>query len=671
MLPLTSPRTSLGALILTVSLLAGCSRMEPMEAPAPPPDADVGPVVEATNPMAVMPDGPAPSWAPTIDPQMQAVIEQLTATEPPEGGYASLTPFQVRNAVLPAEAAVELLMKTGLPPSPPKTDVAQRVLPVGPEGGILVRTYAPLAAGPGPLPVIVYYHGGGWVIADLDTYEPSARALAAKAGAVVVSVAYRQAPEHRFPTAHEDAFAAYRWVTENAATLGGDPDRIATAGESAGGNLAVAVALMARDRGVRLPLHILSVYPIADGDVQSPSYDEYAKAQPLNRPLMEWFFDHYSPDWRTTEEPLIALVDADLSGLPPTTIINAEIDPLRAEGEDLAGRLRAEGIDVEQRTFPGVTHEFFGMAALLEQAVAAQDLAADRLKSAFSGSMGMMMPEPAMPGMRIEGGLRGPESMLHDEAADVYLVSNVNGGATDKDDNGFISKVSPAGEVKTLRWIDGAAPGVTLHAPKGMAISGNTLYVADIDAVRAFDRMTGEPVGTWMVPGATFLNDVSVGPDGMVYVTDTAIRLTDSGAQPDGTDAVYRFDADGDYVQIASGEDLGGPNGIVARPDGPVVVTFGENGVYRIVDGGGRSAIATLPQGQLDGLVHLPDGTHLVTSWAAKGIYHLGASGDARLIVEGVNSPADLGYDARRSHILLPLLNENRLHIIPMDAVDG
>ena len=347
--------------------------------------AKLGPQVSASNPMNVMPDMAAPDWGPSIDPQMLAVIEQLTGTEPP--AYPTLTPFQVRNAVLPAEAVAELLKKTGLPAAPAKTDVVQKKLPVGPEEGLLVRMYKPLDAPAGPLPVIVYYHGGGWVIDDLDTYEPSARALAAKSGAIVVSVAYRQAPEHTFPTAHEDSYAAYEWVTENAASIGGDPNRIATAGESAGGNLAVAVALMARDRGGRMPVHILSIYPIADGDVQSPSYDKYAKAQPLNRAFMEWFFNYYAPDWKQTEEPLIALVDADLSGLPPVTIVNAEIDPLEAEGQTLAERLRAAGNnDVERKLYPGVTHEFFGMAAVLEQAVEAQDFAADRLKEGFQAA---------------------------------------------------------------------------------------------------------------------------------------------------------------------------------------------------------------------------------------------------------------------------------------------
>ena len=350
-------------------------------APEAAPSAELGPNVQVTDPMEVQPAGPAPDWAPTIDPQMHAVIEQFAATELPTPP-TQLSPFQFRNVVLPAEAALAVLTKTGIPPMEPKTDIAHRILPVGPPEGVLVRTYTPLE-GAGPFPVIVYYHGGGWVIADLDTYEPSARALAAKTGAIVVSVAYRQAPEHPFPAAHEDAFAAYQWVTENASQIGGDPSRIAIAGESAGGNLAVAVPLMAKERGVPLPVHIVSVYPIADGDVQSPSYDEYANALPLNRPLMEWFFNYYYPDWQTQQTPLISLTSADLNGLPATTIINAEIDPLRSEGEELMERMQAAGVPVEREVYGGVTHEFFGMAAILEQAVQAQDFAVRRLKQAF------------------------------------------------------------------------------------------------------------------------------------------------------------------------------------------------------------------------------------------------------------------------------------------------
>lgn len=342
-----------------------------------------GPQVKTVNPMEIKPMGPNPAWAPDIDPQMLAVIEQFQAFGNPKA--TEMSAFQFRNAKLPAEAVGSLLKKTGIEAKNPKVAISHKVLPVGPEEGVLVRIYTPTMANNQPqnLPVIVYYHGGGWVIADLDTYEASALALSELTSAVVVSVAYRQGSEHKFPAAHEDSFAAYKWVVENTAELGGDTNKIATAGESAGGNLAVAVPLMAKDRGVKMPVHILSVYPIADGDVQSPTYDQYENAVPLNRGLMEWFFDKYAPDWKTNEEPLINLIDADLSGLPPTTIINAEIDPLQYEGGELEKKLKDAGIDVVREVYSGVTHEFFGMAAILEQAVAAQKLAAERLTTAF------------------------------------------------------------------------------------------------------------------------------------------------------------------------------------------------------------------------------------------------------------------------------------------------
>ena len=366
----------------TLPLLAACALAVPAQAQQP----KTGPAVETTNPMMVMPHDKTPDWAPGIDPQMHAVIQEFAASEPPMP-ITQLSAFQFRNATLPAEAVASLLKKTGLPPMKPKVDIAHRLLPVGPEEGLLVRTYTPLAGvGPqmaGPKPVIVYFHGGGWVIADLDTYEAGAMGLAERTGAIVVSVAYRQAPEHPFPAAHDDAFAAYKWVTENAASMGGDPMRIATAGESAGGNLAVATALRAKMEGVRMPVHVLSVYPVADGDTESASYTQYADAMPLSKPLMEWFFDRYAPDWRTADHPMLNLTDRDYTGFPPTTIINAQIDPLEAEGGELERKMRADGVRVQRKVYMGVTHEFFGMAAVLEQAVQAQELAATRLGQAF------------------------------------------------------------------------------------------------------------------------------------------------------------------------------------------------------------------------------------------------------------------------------------------------
>lgn len=352
-----------------VFLLASCEEVVDFPEKSPTNKAD-----------KLQPEGPAPEWAPDIDPQMLVVIEQLLAYETPP--LHTLTAEQARQAPTPTDAVGDVLQKNNITPPPAKVDKSHMVIPNNTDDGLLVRTYTPLQ-GKGPFPVIVYYHGGGWVIAGLDTYEPSAAALAEKTGAIVMSVAYRQAPEHMFPAAHEDAFAAYEWARNNASEINGNPDMVATAGESAGGNLSVAVALMAKERGMEMPVHILSVYPIADGDVQSPTYDKYANAVPLNRPLMEWFFNKYVPNWQTETNPLISLVEADLSGLPPTTIINAEIDPLRYEGGVLAEKLEMEGIDVVREVYDGVTHEFFGMAAVLEQARHAQDLAADRLRMAF------------------------------------------------------------------------------------------------------------------------------------------------------------------------------------------------------------------------------------------------------------------------------------------------
>ena len=370
------------ALAVACALLAGCTATQMPSSDMDRTPTPGGPMVETTDPMMVMTSEPKPSWAPAIDNQMWAVVDQLMAYG--NLPFPEVTPFQARMQKTPTNAVMDLLMKTGVPPMEPAVTINHRTIPVGPSDGLLVRIYTPTAPASGPLPVVVYYHGGGWVIADLDTYEAGAQAFATRAGAIVVSVAYRQAPEHPYPTAHNDAFDAYRWVTENAATMNGDPNRIAVAGESAGGNMAVATAMRARDEGVRLPDAVISVYPVADGDVQSSSYDRYANALPLNRGGMEWFFDHYTPDWQTRSYDWIDLVDADLSGLPPTTVINAQIDPLAAEGRALADALDAAGVDVEHREFAGVTHEFFGMGAVLEQAAAAQQFAADRLMDAWS-----------------------------------------------------------------------------------------------------------------------------------------------------------------------------------------------------------------------------------------------------------------------------------------------
>ncbi|WP_228466550.1 alpha/beta hydrolase [Adhaeribacter swui] len=222
------------------------------------------------------------------------------------------------------------------------------------------------------------------MIATINTYDASARALAEQTNAVVVSVEYRKGPEFKFPTAHQDSYAAYLWTIQNAATLGINPTKIAVAGESAGGNLASTVCLMARDNNVQLPVHQLLVYPIADNNTNTTSYNQYANAKPLSKPLMQWFFTHYFNTPADGDSPYISLVDvATVTGLPAATVINAEIDPLLSEGQAYAAKLKAAGIAVTAKVYEGVTHEFFGMATVVPQAKEAQKLATDELKKAL------------------------------------------------------------------------------------------------------------------------------------------------------------------------------------------------------------------------------------------------------------------------------------------------
>jgi acetyl esterase len=315
----------------------------------------------------------------TADPQMQAVLTELAALGPKP--IPQLSAVGARKQPTPADAVKALLKKQGKSISPEAVgSVANRTIQ-GPGGSIPIRIYTP--AGQGPFPVVVYYHGGGWVIADLDTYDASPRALSNLANAVVVSSHYRQGPEHKFPAAHEDAFAAYRWVLGNAKSVKGDSAKVAVAGESAGGNLAAAVAMMARDSGAQLPAYQVLVYPIAGFDTNTPSYRENAAAKPLDRPMMQWFFKQYLRTSEDGKNPLIDLVHADLKGLPAATVITAEIDPLRSEGKALADAMRSAGAEVDYKNYEGSAHEFFGMGAVLDDAKAAQQQAAAGLKKGF------------------------------------------------------------------------------------------------------------------------------------------------------------------------------------------------------------------------------------------------------------------------------------------------
>jgi len=261
----------------------------------------------------------------------------------------------------PIEAVTPELMRSmysaisGLGSKPDMASVADRSCP-GPACDVPVRVYVPVDE-PGPRPVLVYFHGGGWVIGDLETHDSTARKLAAASGVTVVSVDYRLAPEDPFPAAVDDCLAAVRWVVDNAGDLDVDPSRLAVGGDSAGGNLAAVAAGRLRDDGVPVAFQLL-VYPVTDGTMGLPSYDENAEGYFLTRDTMAWFWDHYvGGEHRTNPlaSPLHA-PDEALAGLPPALVITAEFDPLRDEGEAYAARLRDAGVPVESVRYDGLLH---------------------------------------------------------------------------------------------------------------------------------------------------------------------------------------------------------------------------------------------------------------------------------------------------------------------------
>ncbi len=322
---------------------------------------------------------PVPMAMKKADPQMQAILDSLASLNPKP--IETLTPQEARQQPTIADAVKNLIQKRGMTPLPESVGKVEDRQIDGADGRIAARIYTP--TGNGPFPLIVYFHGGGWVIATIDTYDSSARALTNAAGAIVVSVEYRKGPENKFPAAHDDAFAAYRWTLANAKSFNGDAAKIAVAGESAGGNLAVNVAIMARDKKIQMPVHLVSVYPVANNDLNSASMLENANAKPLNRAMISWFLDKYLKNQEQSSDTRIALVKANLNGLPPTTLIAAEIDPLRSEGWLLSDRLKAAGVRVDYKLYAGETHEFFGTGAVNDAAKEAVAQAAKGLREAF------------------------------------------------------------------------------------------------------------------------------------------------------------------------------------------------------------------------------------------------------------------------------------------------
>jgi acetyl esterase len=253
----------------------------------------------------------------------------------------------------------------------------------GPAGEIPVRLYHPRPSG--SLPLLVFLHGGGFVVCDLDTHDPLCRLLANAVDCAVLSVDYRLAPEAKFPAAPEDCYAATRWAAENARALGADPSRIAVAGDSAGGNLAAVVAQLARDRSGPRLAHQLLIYPVTNHAFDTPSYRENAEGYFLTRAMMQWFWNHYLERPEQGRDPRASpLLAKELSGVAPATVITAEFDPLRDEGEAYAERLRVAGVPVELQRYDGMFHGFFAMTEMLDTARDAMEHARERLRAAFA-----------------------------------------------------------------------------------------------------------------------------------------------------------------------------------------------------------------------------------------------------------------------------------------------
>ncbi len=257
-------------------------------------------------------------------------------------------------------------------------------------------------------------------------------------------------------------------------------------------------------------------------------------------------------------------------------------------------------------------------------------------------------------------GFSSPETALWDSVADVYLLSNINGPAAAEDNNGFIARIKPDGSIEALKWIEGGKNGVTLHGPKGMVFKGDTLFAADVGGVRMFDRATGRPLGTLKVATAG-LNDLAVGPNGDVYTTDLEPPPGDSIPSPPVA-AIYRLTRAGG-IPVVKGDSLEQPDGLLADASGFIVAPFGANELYRIDSTGAKKVIAVLPGGKLDGLVPRLGGGWLVTSWDTKTVYRVDPGGAAMPVVEGIESPAQLGIDGKRHLLLIPSFNKNALEI--------
>jgi acetyl esterase len=308
-----------------------------------------------------------------IDPQARGFLEKLNAAALP-----------TTDELTPAQARVQMEVSSRFLGRPPRVSKAWDVKIEGLGGPVPVRILRPAFPDSDPLPVVVYYHGGGWVVGGPASHEGLCRALANASGALVAAVGYRLAPEHPFPAAVDDAFAAYSWFRSSANEVGGDPSRVAVCGDSAGGNLATVAALMARDRGVAGPTLQVLAYPALDCDFETESYRRFAEGFFLTRGEMAWFWDQYVPDFADRLRPYASPMRAeDLSGLAPALVLTAGYDVLRDEGERYAGRLRAAGVATTLSRYPGMIHGFLRRYPFFDEGRRGVDEIATALRRAF------------------------------------------------------------------------------------------------------------------------------------------------------------------------------------------------------------------------------------------------------------------------------------------------
>ena len=320
-----------------------------------------------------------------LDPQAQAIVDAHSSLEPQP--FEILEPSQARRQPGPKQAVQKVMADKGLEGPEQVGSVEDLSIPDGAGGQQRLRVYRPQGVTDGA-PIVMWIHGGGWVLFDIDDhYDDSCRGLCNKTGAIVVTPDYRKAPEAVFPASHDDVLAAYRWTVANAASLGGDPSRIAIGGESVGGNMGPATVLQLASAGEALPSAVVAVYPLTTGEQFGASMDDAADGRPLNRALLSWMAMHAfegQPD--AAKDPRIDLLGwstEQLAQLPPTLVITDERDVLRSQGEQFARNLEAAGVQTTHRHYDGVMHEFFGAAAVLDKAEQAQQAAADHLLRAF------------------------------------------------------------------------------------------------------------------------------------------------------------------------------------------------------------------------------------------------------------------------------------------------